>query len=186
MTVGNKKYLANVCLVCIAGLHSKLYAANTSRVPFLSHQTVVSTKPTGESKHEGHLACLLFQNLSPKMPNRESSQSGQQTFPYEPTMFLLSNDELEENGFPSPSCLAQPNSVYFDTKPMQGGLEMVALDCEMCTNVEDELTRCTLVNVDGVVVYDEYVKPDNRIVAYKTAYSGITEQRLQGVNKRLL
>ena len=187
-TVGNKKYLANVCVICIAGLHSKLYNANKRCMPFLSSQNIVSTKPTGKNKNQGHLSSLLFQDLSPKLPNRvpTSSQSGQQTFPYEPTMFLLSNDELEENGFPSPSCLNQSNSVYFDTKPMQGGLDIVALDCEMCeTNVEYELTRCALVNMDGVVVYDEYVKPENPIIDYKTEYSGITEQHLQGIKKRL-
>ena len=57
----------------------------------------------------------------------------------------------------------------------------VALDCEM-VGVGDEktsaLARCSIVNHDGEVVYDVYVKPDKPITDYRTQWSGIRPKHM--------
>lgn len=48
--------------------------------------------------------------------------------------------------------------------------DIFALDCEMCYTVAgSEVVSITVVNLNGEVVYDTYVKPTNRVIDYNTA-----------------
>ncbi|EDO36107.1 predicted protein, partial [Nematostella vectensis] len=52
----------------------------------------------------------------------------------------------------------------------------VALDCEMVgvgEEMKSALARCSIVNYDGKVIYDVYVKPDEPITDFRTRWSGI-------------
>ncbi|XP_027708879.1 RNA exonuclease 1 homolog isoform X3 [Vombatus ursinus] len=69
----------------------------------------------------------------------------------------------------------------FEKLPSSDGYPGIyALDCEMCYTKQGlELTRITVINSDLKVVYDTFVKPDNKVVDYNTRFSGVTEEDLQ-------
>ncbi|XP_077012619.1 interferon-stimulated 20 kDa exonuclease-like 2 [Tamandua tetradactyla] len=60
--------------------------------------------------------------------------------------------------------------------------KMVAIDCEMVGTGPkghvSSLARCSIVNYNGDVLYDEYVLPPCRIVDYRTRWSGIRKQHM--------
>lgn len=59
--------------------------------------------------------------------------------------------------------------------PRDGNYGAYAVDCEMCYTVRGlELTKVTVVGMDGRLVYDSYVKPDTEIVDYNTRFSGVS------------
>ncbi|CAG9856702.1 unnamed protein product [Phyllotreta striolata] len=59
--------------------------------------------------------------------------------------------------------------------PPDGNYGVYSLDCEMCYTVRGlVLTKVTVVGMDGRLVYDSFVKPDDEIVDYNTKFSGIT------------
>lgn len=57
---------------------------------------------------------------------------------------------------------------------------LIAIDCEMAKDAFGNkiLTRCSIVNKDGKVIFDKYVKPrmHEEITDYETDLTGITEQ----------
>ncbi|XP_074036176.1 uncharacterized protein isoform X2 [Leptinotarsa decemlineata] len=87
------------------------------------------------------------------------------------------------------------NGFFYDyvfTKPRRnppadGNYGVYALDCEMCYTVRGlEVTKVTVVGVDGRLVYDSYVKPEREIVDYNTRFSGITAKEMkQGAPKNI-
>lgn len=61
------------------------------------------------------------------------------------------------------------------TAPRDGNYGVYAVDCEMCYTVQGlELTKVTVVGMDGRLVYDSYVKPENEIVDHNTRFSGVS------------
>ncbi|XP_067874221.1 interferon-stimulated gene 20 kDa protein-like [Heterodontus francisci] len=55
--------------------------------------------------------------------------------------------------------------------------EYVAIDCEMVglgpTGFESALARCSIVDYNGKVIYDKYIKPTGTITDFRTPVSGI-------------
>nr|CCA19715.1 exonuclease putative [Albugo laibachii Nc14] len=109
--------------------------------------------------------------------------------------YVLSSAELEQHGFPIDIKTEQEalqvasggstRDRFVQTKPRAESSpcgKVYALDCEMCeTDLGMELTRVTVVDVDGVVVYDELVRPQSTIINYHTEHSGITGEMLESV-----
>ena len=56
----------------------------------------------------------------------------------------------------------------------------VALDCEMVEgeSVEHMLARVSVVDYEGRVLYDAYVKPREEVIDYRTSITGITKELL--------
>lgn len=59
----------------------------------------------------------------------------------------------------------------------------VGLDCEMVGLGEDgkesALARCCIVDYDGNVLYDRFVRPKGFVTDFRTKYSGIRKQDLR-------
>ncbi|XP_040498710.1 interferon-stimulated gene 20 kDa protein isoform X1 [Ursus maritimus] len=65
---------------------------------------------------------------------------------------------------------------------MASNLEVVAMDCEMVglgPGRESGLARCSLVDVHGTVLYDEFIRPEGEITDYRTPVSGITPWHME-------
>lgn len=62
----------------------------------------------------------------------------------------------------------------------------VALDCEMVGLGEDgkvsALARCAIVDYDGNVIFDEFVRPPGFVTDFRTKYSGIRKKDLRRDN----
>ncbi|XP_052859885.1 uncharacterized protein LOC128267137 [Anopheles cruzii] len=109
------------------------------------------------------------------------------------TLLLLSPIQMINEGFPLPLTGTLQN-VYKDYvttsvvyKPVHPQSPMFGVDCEMCGTDDGSsvLTRISIVDETGTVLYDKLVKPRKRIVDYRTRFSGITEQMLHSVTQRL-
>lgn len=61
--------------------------------------------------------------------------------------------------------------------------KIVAMDCEMVgTGPEghcSELARCSVLDYDGEVLYDQYIQPSRPVTNYRTRWSGIKKQHLK-------
>lgn len=63
---------------------------------------------------------------------------------------------------------------------------MVSLDCEMVLSIakheikeKHEIGRVSIVNYNGHILFDEFIRPKNRIVNYLTWVSGITYDKIK-------
>lgn len=71
-----------------------------------------------------------------------------------------------------------------DEEPEQAGI--YAMDCEMCYTTKGlDLTRCTIVDLNGKMVYDEVIVPEHPILDYNTRFSGITEDMILKSKKKI-
>ncbi|KAF5303999.1 hypothetical protein FQA39_LY01784 [Lamprigera yunnana] len=123
-------------------------------------------------------------------PPSVSSLPSTDAFPR--TQLLLTGLQMIEENYPLPLKALMENKYkgyvltkdcYKDVTPLS---PMFGIDCEMClTAVNLELTRISLVDEGGSVIYEEFVKPQTPIKDYLTSYSGITAKKMKGVTKQL-
>ena len=66
----------------------------------------------------------------------------------------------------------------------KGATPVLALDCEMVQtqSSSDSLARVSIVNYNGHTVYDKYVRPESRVIDYRTWVSGVTSHNLKEEN----
>ncbi|XP_067162167.1 RNA exonuclease 5 isoform X2 [Apteryx mantelli] len=103
------------------------------------------------------------------------------------TSYTLTLEELKKNDYPmkgSPGCEdymhTECDQQRTDSSPLFG------LDCEMCLTAKgNEVTHVSLVDAQGRCLLNELVKPESRIVNYRTRFSGITRKILLPVKTKL-
>ncbi|CAJ0950042.1 unnamed protein product, partial [Mesorhabditis belari] len=98
---------------------------------------------------------------------------------------LLSSVELVDYDYPLPSQEIIATKEKY--APITASSPLFSVDCEMCitTSGGHELTRVSLVQEDGAVVFDTLVKPPREITDYLTKFSGITEEMMKDVTVTL-
>uniref|UniRef100_A0A915DE58 Exonuclease domain-containing protein n=1 Tax=Ditylenchus dipsaci TaxID=166011 RepID=A0A915DE58_9BILA len=106
---------------------------------------------------------------------------------------LMTLEQMADHGYPLGEEYDEETGI--DIRPTKQKYRKVnksspifVLDCEMCmtSNKRSELTRISIVNEEGEILLDTYVKPTNEITDYVTQYSGITKEMLKDVKVRLL
>ncbi|NWI15556.1 AEN nuclease, partial [Crypturellus soui] len=84
---------------------------------------------------------------------------------------------------PAPRTSPERSSDPATAPSLRRPAKYVAIDCEMVgtgpRGRHSELARCSVVNYEGDVVYDKYVRPELPIVDYRTRWSGITRRHMR-------
>ena len=98
---------------------------------------------------------------------------------------LLTLEQREQFNYPL-TLMDQDWHLTTKSPNSEGSSKIYALDCEFCkANESQVLTRISLLDFEGNVVFDELVKPAQEITDYVTKYSGITEEMLADVTTDL-
>ncbi|XP_065224759.1 RNA exonuclease 5 isoform X2 [Planococcus citri] len=137
----------------------------------------------------------VFRLFKPAFPVKSPPVVGNASVPdkFPRTYLLLSLWQMVVESYPVPikGELSEKYARYKLTKDVYQEVSdtspLFGIDCEMCqtTAKENELARVTIVNEKSEVVYESLVKPYNKITDHLTKFSGITEEMLRNVDKRL-
>lgn len=106
---------------------------------------------------------------------------------FPPSYYALTEAQMQEHGYPMSSSVCAGGYVQTSSIPLSSPIfEMVALDCEMCYTKQGlELTKASLVDNRGKVLFDSLVLPLSNITDYNTKFSGITPEMMAGVTTTL-
>lgn len=80
--------------------------------------------------------------------------------------------------------VTKPSAFLYGSEPSVP--EVYSLDCEMCyTKNGLELAKVTLLELNGTVKYESFVKPEFQVLDYNTRFSGITPKDLTSTSRKL-
>lgn len=114
---------------------------------------------------------------------------------------IATQHDLLDNGYPmhldglkipeNPKCklyniqiLQESELTDFHELPetVENEHKIIAIDCEMIeTKIGSELARLSVVDENGNTLIDQFFKPKNEVVDYRTQFSGITEETLSQI-----
>lgn len=101
---------------------------------------------------------------------------------------VLKNKSVQNNVSNNKDGISNINKTLSkEEKPTQISSKMkanyVGLDCEMVgigtDGIQSALARACVVDYDGNVLYDEYVRPPSYVTDFRTKYSGIRKKDLR-------
>ncbi|NWH68418.1 AEN nuclease, partial [Geococcyx californianus] len=157
----HQRYMERRALLEQKGLLSQRLGSQAPRMGPEAHSTLTkaggTTAPHCGKVSKSKQVVSLSRSTSPDSIARHHS-------------VLLSQESDSSKGMQTSSPLLRPGKY-------------VAIDCEMVGTGPkgrlSELARCSVVNYDGDVIYDKYVRPELPIVDYRTRWSGITKQHMK-------
>lgn len=114
----------------------------------------------------------IFPKFTSCLPNKTN----------EPSSSAETFSRKSTHSFPSTASTSRRHLTHQAAPQTLGPLKYVALDCEMVgtgpKGCRNELARCSIVNYEGDVIYDKYIKPINPVTDFRTRWSGIRRQDL--------
>ncbi|ROJ29215.1 Interferon-stimulated 20 kDa exonuclease-like 2 [Anabarilius grahami] len=130
-----------------------------------------NTQLSGGGRSKPDAVFPKFTSNLPNKTNKPSPSSSANTFSQKSTFSCPSTASTFQR---HPTHQAAPRTL--------GPLKYVALDCEMVgtgpKGICSELARCSIVNYDGDVLYDKFIKPINPVTDYRTRWSGVRRKDL--------
>ncbi|KAL4073757.1 hypothetical protein J3A83DRAFT_4090781 [Scleroderma citrinum] len=176
-----------------------LPSESDTHIPFIAStfSHACPTRAPGDQTRMYSVLSSFFQGpLSgeEKRKRIEARLTSERTAEKDPSLYLLTLEQMIENDYPIPSYMAdifekppgwvetpEPGHESILVLPAQKQRpRLYAIDCEMCmTEDGKELTRVCIIDYEsGIVVYDKLVKPPKPVTDYLTRWSGITEAQL--------
>lgn len=200
--VKNRVLVERVCFVLVDGLTAPVFDRVVEFMPKLAalDQSVSIMVPASLYEPQSVLKSVANVSSSTAYSKKEqkkrkgsgspsSSASGSSKKSSPVDEYVLTEDQLDENGYP---LSLSEEEGYVQTEPApeprpSGWVSpMIAVDCEMCgTQNGLQLARLTLVDANGEELYDEMVLTTDPITNYNTQYSGITADMMEGVTTTL-
>eukprot|EP01006_Ploeotia_vitrea_P046272 TRINITY_DN67012_c8_g4_i1.p1 TRINITY_DN67012_c8_g4~~TRINITY_DN67012_c8_g4_i1.p1 ORF type:complete len:630 (-),score=24.43 TRINITY_DN67012_c8_g4_i1:126-1820(-) len=130
--------------------------------------------PEGLSDDLGEEATLVERAAEHLMTNKQLRLNDYTLPPY----------DMDESDWPKGWRKTEPRPEHLQNASVTH--RIVAIDCEMIlTTAGYELARCSVIDFDENVLFDELVKPRNEVKDYLSQYSGITEEMLENVTMRI-
>ncbi|KAL3132068.1 hypothetical protein ABBQ32_008680 [Trebouxia sp. C0010 RCD-2024] len=171
----NKALINKVVMVGMPGLDADLYTAKKEHMPIMCTQlgqpAIVLAKSA--QVRTGSTLLSLFTVPQSKKRKRDSDEQQQQQqqqlchemlqngkqIPFPPEHYRMTLDQMESNNYPLPDIDDEGHMTcppgFMATQPAgsKAALDMVSLDCEMCSTAQGlELTRASLVDGKGRVI----------------------------------